>query len=476
MFIGFLMVLFCILAILNFLCAIFIIFFERKTPAVTWAWLMLLTFTPVIGILVYLTFGFDGRKTTHFLKKNKNDEQIFSEYYENEAMPKKQLVPSAFKYADSIIKMNFVSAKSILRTDTKIDIFTDGIQKFESMLEDIRNAKSFIHMEYYIIRSDKLGKKIVQALAQKARDGVEVRLLYDGIGNIRNSKTFFNELKNAGGKIGIFLPPYFIRINYRNHRKLCIIDGKVGYIGGLNIGDEYIGMVKRFGFWRDTHLKISGSCLYDLNLRFIADWNFTSKERLSILPKYFPKDFPSGNKLVQIVSSGPDCKFDNILNAYFKMISEAKKSIYVQTPYFVPNDSILEALRTAALSGVTVKIMIPAKPDHPFVYGASLSYLGELLEVGVKCYKYTKGFIHSKVITVDSKMCSVGTANMDIRSFRINFESNTFIYDEEITSTLEKSFNNDLSVSDEITLEYYNSLPKTVRIKEAISRLISPML
>ncbi|MEI3524606.1 MAG: cardiolipin synthase [Anaerotignum sp.] len=284
-----------------------------------------------------------------------------------------------------------------------------------------------------------------------------MRLLYDGMGNSRLPKDFFDKLHAAGGYTAAFLPPFIVRINYRNHRKLCIIDGKVGYIGGFNVGDEYLGIVKRYGPWRDTHLRVVGDAIDQMQMRFIKDWNFTTRYgAVKLEQRYFPLREQSEGIRMQIVSSGPDTKWHNVHNGYFKMINEAEHHIYLTTPYFVPDDGIFEALRVAALSGLDVRILIPGNPDHFFVYWASMSYLGQLLEAGVRCYQYEKGFIHSKSLCIDGKMSSVGTANMDIRSFDLNFEVNAFLYDAAFTRELEQDFLNDLKSSVEITREWYN--------------------
>lgn len=471
-------IIFYILMALNILFAVFVVFFERKNPAVIWSWLMLLTILPGVGFIIYLAFGFDGRKHIRFMEKAKNDETLFKEYAEKTNLKLDNSLPDIYDphYRD-IAYLNLISGDSTFRKNNTVTIYSEGKSKFEAMLNDIKEAKKFIHLEYYIVRSDNLGRHIIKALAEKAAEGVEVKLLYDGMGNIFNSKTFNKPLINSGGETGVFLSPYSIRLNYRNHRKLCVIDGKTAYIGGFNIGDEYLGTVKRYGFWRDSHIRFQGPAVNDLELRFISDWNFASENKMKISEKYFPepKTYKDGADM-QILSSGPDCRWNSIQYGYFKMITEASRSVYFQTPYFIPDDSILEALKTTALSGLDVRIIIPAHPDHPFVYAASLSYLGELLNAGVKCYKYEKGFIHSKSMTIDGKVTSIGTANMDIRSLKLNFEVNAFIYDEKITAEFEENFKKDLEDCTEITLEWYNSRSKFFRIREAVSRLISPLL
>lgn len=471
--------------ILNLLWSIYVIFYEKKTPGVIWAWLLVLFLLPGLGFVLYFIFGFDGRKHKRFAIKAKTDEAIhalFMKNYPDMAKDSKQIDSDIFtsdniNSINNLVVMNRDSSRSPYRTNNSVKVYHEGKPKFDDLLDDIENAKVFIHMEYYLVHDDRLGTLIMKALAKKAQEGVEVKLLYDGMGNASNVPSFRRILKKAGGECRLFLPPRGIRLNYRDHRKIAVIDGKIGYIGGLNIGDEYISRSRRFGYWRDSHIRVEGDAIKDLELRFIMDWNFTKGESLNLESQYFPpiEEQPE-NISMQIISSGPDCKWNSIQNNYFKMVTEANKNIYICTPYFVPDDSLLEALRTAALSGVDVRIIIPAKPDHPFVYYSSINYMGELLDAGVKCFEYTKGFIHAKVMTMDGIVTSVGTANMDIRSFKLNFEVNALIYNKNITEEFEKQFDIDLQNSREITKEVYMSKGRKTKFKESIARLISPLL
>lgn len=335
-------------------------------------------------------------------------------------------------------------------------------------------------MAYYIIRDDEIGRTIRDILVQKAREGVEVRLLYDGMGCLFTGSKYFRPIVEAGGEIASFLSPFIpyinIRVNYRNHRKITVIDGKTAFTGGLNLGDEYLGKSPKYGFWRDMHLMIEGSAVDQLQLRFLMDWNFASKSKIPTSNEYFPFKNNAGFSGVQIVSSGPDSQWAAIHQGYFKMITRAEKKVYIQTPYFVPDDSLAEALKVASLGGVDVRIMIPAMPDHPFVYWASTSYIGELLESGAKAYIYDNGFLHSKLLITDDSVASVGSANLDIRSFAMNFEVNTFIYDAETVQKLQKIFMEDLKLCKEITLDSYKNRSLMVKVKESVSRLLSPLL
>lgn len=476
-----------VLYIINILFAVFVVFFEKKNPAVIWAWLMVLAFIPYFGFVIYLIFGFEGRKHKWFERKNKEDNMVLEEFEKKFPElakrnlpddPYEQILPIEHtRHLNNFVRMNYNSCKSIYRKNNSVEVFHEGISKFSRLIEDIKNAEQYIYMEYYLMHDDKLGNIIMDLLAERAKEGIEVKLLYDGVGNYRNKPNFRRKLNSAGGEARVFLPPRGIRINYRNHRKIAVIDGKVGYVGGLNIGDEYVSEKRRFGFWRDSHIRIEGSAVYDLQLRFIMDWNFTKGNKIRLEKKHFPKiDCDDANINMQIVSSGPDTKWDSILYGYFRMITEANKNIYIESPYFAPDDGLLEALKTAAISGVDVRIIIPAKPDHLFVHSCSLNYMGELLEAGVKCYEYTKGFIHSKVMTMDGIVTSVGTANMDIRSYKLNFEVNSFIYDENVTAEFERQFMADIADSKELTADEYNRRGIKQRVRESFARLISPLL
>ena len=468
---------------INILLGILLVFFERRDPTTTWLWLMVLTFLPGIGFILYLFLGQDLSKKRMFKTKEMEDD-----CFRNIAIEQKELIqnndfyhkdPNFSRYED-LVKMFLMNSEAYFTQDNNVDLFFTGKEKFDSLLESLDRAKNYIHIQYYIFKSDEIGTKVLDILTKKAKEGVEVKLLVDGMGGRNLSKKSLKVLKDAGGEVAIFFPPFVplisIRINYRNHRKICIVDGKEAYVGGFNIGDEYLGKSKKFGNWQDTHIKIMGSAVSSLQWRFYLDWRFASKNELKACQSYLPEVESSNNVGVQIVTSGPDSKWPNIKDGYLKMISNARDKVYIMTPYFILDDSILEALRVAGLSGVDVRVMIPNKPDHLFVYWASLSYIGELLPAGVKFYTYEKGFLHSKVIISDDFISSVGTANLDIRSFKLNFEVNAFIYDENINLKLTERFIDDLSNCKEITEEIYYNRSNYVKIKESISRLLSPIL
>jgi len=478
-----------ILFALNLLFGFAIVFLEKKNPSVTWAWLMVLALVPYVGFLLYLIMGQDCRKRFTFAKKAKRDDAAFAEVLEADIAglsfmrkqrqsenPRQFLgIPNA-DYLNELAYMNFVSGHGALTANNHMSLYHEGNAKFAALLADIAQAEKFIHMQYYIMNNDALGRQVLEALAAKARQGIEVCLLTDGMGSWRTPMRFYKPLTEAGGHVALFLPPHLARINYRNHRKICVVDGHIGYVGGMNIGDEYVGQSKRFGFWRDSHIRIEGDATKALELRFLMDWNDCSAYKLTPNDMHFPIVPQADGALTQIVCSGPDTRLSHIYHGYAKMIASATRNVFIQTPYFAPDENIFEALRIAALSGIDVRIMIPAHPDHFFVYWASLSYLGELLDVGVRCYQYEKGFIHSKVLAIDGEAVSVGTANMDVRSFKLNFEVNAFIYDRGITADFENAFTEDLADCFEMTREWYAQRSHFTRIRESVSRLLSPLL
>nr|WP_263328618.1 cardiolipin synthase [Neobacillus sp. Marseille-Q6967] len=473
-----------LIIILNIFLAIIVTFRERREAVSSWAWLFVLFFMPIFGFILYIIFGQNLSRSNLFQwedQKKIGIQKKLSTQLSQIRSHQFQFRNQATRNGKSLIYMNLINNDAVLTEDNSVDLLTDGIEKFNTLLKDIEGAKDHIHIQYYIIKKDQLSKKLVEILAKKAQEGVKVRVLYDEVGSRRLSKEFFSDLLKAGGEVEIFFPSKFfffnLRLNYRNHRKLVVIDGKTGYLGGFNIGTEYLGVNQKFGYWRDTHLRIQGTAVQAIQTRFILDWNQASNHQdINYQPNYFPDNGSKGNIGIQIVTSGPDSKIEHIKNGYIKMILSAQNSILIQTPYFIPDTSFLDALRIACSSGVEVKIMIPNKHDHMFVYWATLSYVGELLKAGATVYIYDNGFIHSKTIIVDKEISSVGTANLDVRSFKLNFEVNAFLYDEGIAQRLAATFYEDLKVSREFTLEQYQNRPQWVHFKESVSRLLSPIL
>jgi len=454
---------------------------EKRDPAKTSTWVLLLITLPILGLLLYIVFGQNRRKEKLFSRKEIQDiEQI-------EYLSHKQVIRFSsktdihHKLADhlSIITLLLNNSKALLTEKNEVEIFQTGNQAFDSIIESLYSATSSIHIEFYIINDDKLGNRIKNILITKAKEGVKVRVLFDDVGSWSLPKRYVKELKDAGIEIYPFMEVRFplltSRVNYRNHRKVVVVDGKVGYLGGMNIADRYIEGTRRLGQWYDTMLKIEGEAVHSLQVIFLIDWYFVTGKIIRERNIYFPQPTVTSYHPLQIVTSGPDSDWASIMQAFFHAITRANKHIYISTPYFIPNESILTALKTAALSGIDVRIILPGKSDSTVVYWSSLSYVSELLEAGIKVYLYQNGFNHSKVMMIDGKLAMVGSANMDIRSFEDNFEVAAFIYDNQVTERLEENFLSNLVQSQVITPQSWSKRPLKNSYKEALARLISPL-
>ncbi|MCM2465034.1 cardiolipin synthase [Methanoculleus oceani] len=464
---------------LNVVFAVTIVFFERRNPTATTAWLMVLFLLPPVGFVLYLLFGQNYTRQKMFVIKEQEDRSYLQGIFEKQHRAlagnhHRFTTPEAEEFRDTIFLL-LQNNRACLTEGNRVVIYTRGEDKFDALFAAIRGAHRHIHLEYFVVNDDDLGRAVIHALAEKAREGVEVRLLFDAMGSRPGggSRAAFSELADAGGKIGVFFPSFY-RVNYRNHRKIAVIDGVVGFIGGFNIGNDYLGEGP-LGRWRDTAVRITGDAVRMLQLRFFLDWHYVTGENADLETRYFSGGGSPGTTPIQIVSGGPDTRWNPIKEGYLKLINSARESVCIQTPYFIPDESVTDALRLAALSGVDVRIMIPCKPDHPFVYWATLSFIGDLLDAGVRAYTYDDGFLHAKTIVVDRKAGSVGSANWDVRSFRLNFEANAFFYDAAVGADLMRAFEEDLAVSTEITPEDYRARSLGVRVKESVSRLFSPL-
>ena len=472
------------LGYINVIFALVIVFFQRKDPKSVWAWLLVLYFIPVIGFVFYLLAGTDVHKERLF--RNKEIEDRLSEAVRRQKVVIKDQAlsasyPGVGEYSDLVL-YELQTAGAVLTEDNDVRLIVDGKEKFRMLLEDLQKAEDSIHIQYYIIKDDEVFGAIKEVLVQKAKEGVEVRVLFDAMGCRSMKKKDWQELEAQGIETAEFFPALFgrlqLRINYRNHRKIVVIDGKVGYTGGFNVAREYIGADEKFGYWRDTHMRITGSAVHSLQTRFILDWNYANRKHTLLFEGYLPpiQQKPAGRCPVQIVTSGPDTSSQYIRDAYLRLIHKAKKSIYIQTPYFIPDEPVYHALMLAAKSGIEVNVMIPCKPDHPFVYWATYSYIGDLVMAGANCYTYNNGFLHAKGIVVDDMVLCYGTANMDIRSFALNFEVNAIVYDQQKAREMVAYFKEDLKVSKKITKSHYQNRSLWLRFKEQVCRLFSPVL
>ncbi|MEI7885210.1 MAG: cardiolipin synthase [Clostridia bacterium] len=466
----------------TFFFACLLVFFERRNPQSTLIWLLVLFAIPYFGFLLYLLFGLHFKRERIFQLKGKAKKSFLT----LANLQDKLLVQKTFPFGDTrtinyadFIQLNLYVDYAIYTENNQIQLFHDGKSFFENFFKDIEKAEHSIYLEFYIIRNDVLGNQFLELLMQKAKSGISVRLIIDDMG----FKSLYKRtkiLRLAGVQVevyGVKKFPFVPRINYRNHRKLTVIDNKIGYLGGFNVGDEYIGQNTHFGFWRDTHFRVTGDIIDMFVFDFLLDWNFAAPSPQEILlPSYALPGLNTSNIGMQLVTSGPDSLWPNIRNSFLKMISEAEHYIYIATPYFIPDESILNALKVAAISGREIIILIPSIPDHHFVFWANRYFAGELLEVGARLFEYKKGFLHCKILLVDDYISSIGTANMDARSFHINFEITSFIFAEEVAKDVKAQFEKDLLNSHEITLEEYLARSTTVKLKESVSRLFAPLL
>ena len=448
----------------------------KRNPVRTISWILVISLLPYVGIFFYILFGRSyhrQRRISNRIKKrikNKSRKQAIHQV----DLSKYPIVEKNLKLATLIGKTSELGVYG----NNEIDIFTEGEKLLARMLEDISMAKDHIHAEYFIIETDETGNTFKEALIRKAQEGVDVRVIYDDLGSWKLKRSTIRDMKKAGIKMQSFFKirfPYFTsKINYRNHRKILVIDGTVGYLGGFNIADRYTKGLE-WGVWRDTHLRIEGDAVAGIQHTFIYDWLYITK-RLHTNKRFFPQTTVTTPTAVQIGISGPDMHWESIMQAYCLAISNAKKYIYIQTPYFLPNESIMNAIESAALSGIEVKLMIPYRSDEKMSYEASMSYMGSILKAGVEVYQYTKGFIHSKILVIDDEIAIIGSANIDLRSFEQNFEVSAFIYNETHSKHLKELFISDMKVSKKLSYFKWSNRPRYRKIIQALARLLSPIL
>ena len=464
---------------INFILIIVVVFFQRRDPIVSMAWVLCFILFPVGGMVIFLIFGLGMKRRTRAIygEKQLQGEKMASRLYS-------QLdfldMEAAKEVPDLDIVRYFCKYNCLYTEKNSVDIYTKAEDKYKQLLEDIENAQESINLLYFIIRNDVIGNRIMDALVKKANEGVRVRLLYDSIGSILTPRSFFKRLdKTKYGKAARFFPVNIFtlsKINHRNHRKIVVIDGKAAYLGGMNIGDEYMGR-KKLTPWRDTHIRITGESVKLVYKCFCLDWDFSTRENLSsTLDEMFAAEQEaSGDVPIQIVASGPDSPAEEIKCGMIKMLNSARHYAYIQTPYFVPDQTFINALVMAADSGVDVRLMLPGKPDKPYVYYTSFSYLDEMLKAGVKVYLH-EGFIHSKTMVVDDKIATIGTTTIDMRSFQLHFELNAFFYSGKVATECRRIFEDDENHSREMTLEEYERRPRSKRMKEGFFRLFSPIM
>lgn len=446
---------------------------ENRNPVKSLAWVTVLLVVPVLGLILYLLFGRSIKGKRYISRRNRR--RLKKHEAAKAFDPRKSDL--SIENAQQV-RMGQALISAPYYDDNSARIFNNGREKFQAMLADIRAAKSYIYLQYYIFEDDKIGNRVADLLIEKARQGVKVKVIYDYIGCFRVNDQFFKRMRRAGVEAYPFFKvkfPYIgTRINWRNHRKICLIDGTIGYIGGMNIADRYVEG-GRYGLWRDIHLRVTGSILRSFNHSFCADWNFMGRP--------LPDDFrpaapqPSSDKIgMQLITAGPTSQWSNISLIFLKAIGNAKKSIYLQTPYFLPTESLLRALQAAALSKIDVRIMLPRRSDSAMLRHASFSFVKECLRAGIKVYLYESGMLHSKVIIIDDNFATVGSTNFDFRSFEHNFESNLFIYSREFNARLAQEFMHDMEQSTRILPYDWDHRPWPDKAKQSVMRLFSPIL
>ncbi len=478
------MITFLILFYIAIVITTVLIIINTSTTSKALTYLLLVFIFPIVGIIIYFSVGINYRTYKLYNKKLHVDKNAFPEL-ENHLKEFSTKTLSAYKTTlhHFFNLAQFSHTKHILTPNNQVDLLINGENKFPEVLKSLREAQHHIHIEYYIFENDTIGTQIGEILKQKASEGVEVRFIYDDFGSKSIRKSFVKSLRESGVEAYPFYKIKLLfftnRINYRNHRKIIIIDGKVGYTGGINISDKYINPNTNHLFWRDTHIKITGDAVLYLQKVFLADWNFCSHQNIGVTQSYFPVEstpVPSKKQLVQIISSGPDSDHPNIMYAMIQSIMLAQKEILITTPYFIPESSFINALKIASLSDIDIKLLVPGISDSSFVNAASNSYYKELLDVGIEIYRYKKGFVHAKTMVCDNFVSIIGTTNLDQRSFDLNFEVNAVIYDENLSNHLRNAFLNDLQKAEKIDLKQWNQRSFFIIFIEQIIRLFSPIM
>jgi len=454
---------------------IVVVLSENRNPVKSMAWMLVLVLLPVVGLIVYLFFGRSLKGVSMISRASLRQLRIQNDYPDVQ-LDKVELSDES----KQLIRLVNDMVEPHLFVGNGIDVFTDGENMFRNLIRDILSAKHYVHVQYFIIENDVTGGELRDALIQKAQEGVTVRVLYDYIGSFTLRRSLFNDLRKAGVDVHPFLEvtPTQIanRLNWRNHRKLTIIDGNIGYIGGMNIADRYmIGDGKWLVPWRDTHLRVVGEVVAAMQYMFAIDWNFTTRSLLTEGAMHYDSQ-PQQDYCMQMVASGPTNRWNNISFVFFKAIALAKKSVYIQTPYFLPSEALLHALQTAALAGVDVRVMLPQKCDSRMLQLATASYIKQCLLAGVKIYFYRAAMLHAKVVIVDDEFVTTGSTNFDFRSFEHNFECNVLVYSRTFNQEMTDTFLIDQQLCERVNLAHWKRRPLLQKALESVVRLISPIL
>ena len=462
-----------IIYIFTVISCIVVVLSENRNPIRSLSWVIALLFLPGLGLIFYAFFG-RSMRGRHLISRH-NKRKLFQ----------KQTVKHDLKAYDltdteqQVIKLTHRISRYPFTLNNDATIFTDGREKFKKLKEDLYDAKESIYLQYYIFKDDQLGREIADILIKKAKEGLEVKVIYDHVGSFSASKKFFQRMKDAGIEAHPFFrvtfPQLANRINWRNHRKLVVIDRKIGYIGGMNIANRYLGLQEDGSMWRDTHMRVKGEIVESFLYSFSIDWNFLKNEGFLKMDIDPPED--KGNETgMQLLTSGPTESWNNFELTFLRAIAGAKKCVYIQTPYFLPTEALLRALEAASLANVDVRIMLPIKSDSRTLQYASFSYITQCLKAGIKVYLYNPGMLHSKVMIIDDSFITTGSVNFDFRSFENNFEGNLFIYDSAINRTMKDIFFNDIKSCRKLTLTSWKKRPLLTRFLESIIKLLAPIL
>ena len=464
-----------VLYVLSVIAVIGVVLGENRNPVKSIAWVLVLMLLPVVGLAIYLIFG-RSLKGMRLISRSDLRELRNMTAFDDHAELKQSLSESSRQIVSLVNKL--VGSHLFIGND--IDIFTTGQEKYESLLADIEQARDYIHLQYFIIENDEVGQRMIDLLMDKAQQGVQVRVLYDYVGSFYFKPRVLKRMRRAGIEVHPFLEVSLanvaFRINWRNHRKIVVIDGKIGYVGGMNIANRYVNGDKHWSPWRDTHLRISGEAVAALQYSFAIDWNFTTRKLLTSPTMHYDEPLVKTDYVVQMMSSGPTNRWNNISFVFFKAITLARSRVYVQTPYFLPSDALLKALQSAALAGVDVRIMIPRRPDSLMLRLATGSYIKECMQSGIKVYFYEPTVMHAKVVIVDDEFVTTGSTNFDFRSFEHNFEFNALIYSKEFNLKMRDIFEADIQQCTRLSMGTWKKRPVVQKAMESLVRLISPIL
>ncbi|MDR2469187.1 MAG: cardiolipin synthase [Tannerella sp.] len=453
---------------------IVVVLLENRNPLKTIPWVIVLLFLPGVGLIFYFFFGQDNRRQRIISRRTYR--RIMKPLYSGHPVQDRCVIAPNYRPLVNLLNRN---RRRPLLYGSKLTFYTGGKEKFDALLEEINRAKHHIHLQYYVFANDEIGRKVRDALIRKAQEGLQVRVIYDDVGSWNVKDAFFNEMRRAGVEVYPFLkvafPVLTSKVNYRNHRKIAVIDGWVGFMGGMNIADRYIQGAS-FGQWRDTHFKIIGKGVYGLQSAFLVDWYVISRQLVKGT-EYYPPVKTYGDNILQIVASGPTGPWRTLQQAILFCVTNARKYLYIQTPYFLPTEDLNQALQTVALGGVDVRLMIPERSDTRTADMASHSFLDDMVKAGVKVYFYKRGFLHSKLLLMDDTLACIGSANFDFRSFEHNFEVNAFVYHSAFAKQMKEMFTDDLTKHCEPLIPaHWLKRPLSKRLAESFMRLFSPLL